>query len=500
MRLLVDLQALQNTSRDRGIGRYMRGFARGLVRNAGRHDVRFILSGLFPDSVSQVMATFADVAEPDRFFVFNAAGPCAALNDHNQWRSVASQRLYDKFVADLAPDVLLIGSLFEGGGDDTVVCVGPAERSYAVATILYDLIPLLNPDEHIGSAGARRWYFNKIAEVRGADLLLGISTSSCREALENIPDLTGEVLEIGAATDDEFASMGAGALRGTETAEAVLAFHGITRPFLMHASALDPRKNFEGLIDAFALLPEVIRRAHQLVLVCKLNPGGHARLLDQIKKNGLDEEDVVLTGFVPDDELRVLYGNCKLFIFPSFHEGFGLPVIEAMWCGAPAIGSCLSSVPEVIGLAEAQFDPRDMTQMVGIMKRALEDEAFYALLLEHAHDHARKFNWDNVAQRAVKAIERLPNLGLGHRAGAPYAIERVIDEIAGIGGWLGPTDTDLMVIASALDRNEQQSWPREVTSELLESALNPAICVLSGDAPSATMGGNPRPMKRLHEN
>lgn len=470
MRLLVDLQGLQNTSRDRGIGRYMRGLARGLLRNAVAHDVRFILSDLFPGSVEGVMASLADVAGPERFFVFHGAGPTAALNDHNHWRAAASKRLYERFVADLAPDVLLIGSLFEGGGDDTVVSVGPSTRPYGVATILYDLIPLLNPDEHIGSSGARRWYFGKIDEVRRADLLLGISASSCREAVENISDLQGQVLEVGAATEDEFTAIDPRALRDTETASAVLAYHGINRPFLMHASALDPRKNFEGLIDAFARLPAHVRQVHQLVLVCKLNVNGQARLLERIRKNGLDEDEVILTGFVPDDELRVLYANCRLFVFPSFHEGFGLPVIEAMWCGGPAIGSCLSSVPEVIGLTEALFDPRDMTQMVGVMTRALEDEGFYARLIEHAHKHAREFHWDRVAQRVLAAIERLPSASTGSLARDADSIERVIGDISDIGGWLGPSDADLMAIASALDRNERQSWPREVAVEPDRSA------------------------------
>lgn len=459
MRLLVDLQGLQNTSRDRGIGRYMRGLARGLLRNAGAHDIRFILSDLFPDQVEQVAAEFSDLAGIEQFHVFHAAGPTAALNDHNQWRGAASRKLYDKFVADLAPDVLFIGSLFEGGGDDTIVSVGPPDRPYLVATILYDLIPLLNPDEHIGSAGARRWYFGKVEEARQADLLLGISTSSCREARENIPDLAGRVLEIGAATDEAFAALDPSTLRDGDLTKSVLDYHGITRPYLMHTSALDPRKNFEGLIEAFARLPEHLRRAHQLVLTCKLSPAGLAMLDERRRKCGLAEDEVILTGFVPDDELRILYGNCRLFVFPSFHEGFGLPVIEAMWCGAPAVGSSLSSVPEVIGLAEAQFDPRDMDAMVAVIARALEDDGFRARLLAHAGQHARKFQWDAVARRALSAITESLADRRNSAVAASYTMERAIREVAEVGGWLGPSDADLMAIASALDRNEGQSWP-----------------------------------------
>lgn len=459
MRLLVDIQAMQNNSRDRGIGRYVHGLARGILRTARDCDVRFVLSDLFPERIDAIIASFAGLASPEQFHVFHGAGPTAALNDHNQWRSAASHRLYHKFVADLAPDVLLIGSLFEGGADNTVVSVGAEDRPYLVATILYDLIPLLNPDEHIGSAGARRWYFGKVEEFRKADFLLGISASSCREALENLPETKGRVFEIGAATDDGFAAGDMATLRHSEAARAVLAYHSITRPYLMHTSALDPRKNFEGLIEAFARLPEHLRRAHQLVLTCKLNPAGHARLQERIRKCGLDEDEVILTGYVPDDELRFLYANCTLFVFPSFHEGFGLPVIEAMLCGAPAVGSSLSSVPEVIGLGEAQFDPRDMDQMVAVIARALDDEVFRARLLEHGARHARKFVWDQVAQRALDAIATRRGRDAAPAGRKDYPIERAIAEIAGIGGWLGPSDADLMAVACALERNERQTWP-----------------------------------------
>lgn len=464
IKLLVDLQALQNTSRDRGIGRYMQGLARGLLRNAGDCEVHFVLSDLFPERVEEIIVSFSGLAQPEQFHLFHAAAPTAALNDHNNWRSAASHRLYEKFVADLAPDVLLIGSLFEGGADNTVVSIGSDDRTYLVAAILYDLIPLLNPDEHIGSAGARRWYFGKVDQARKADLLLGISASSCREALENIPEARGKVFEVGAATDDEFATIDLRSVRDSEVAAAVLEYHSICRPYLMHTSALDPRKNFEGLIEAFSRLPESLRRAHQLVLTCKLSPAGHGRLQDRIRKCGLDEDEVILTGFVPDDELRVLYANCSLFVFPSFHEGFGLPVIEAMLCGAPAVGSCLSSVPEVIGMKEAQFDPHNIDEMVKVITRALDDDVFRARLLQHAACHARTFHWDRVAQRALEAIRgRLGQGPLTFRK-QPHTMERVIDEIASIDSWVGPSDSDLMKIACALEQNERQLWVSAMTA------------------------------------
>lgn len=458
MKLLVDLQALQNTSRERGIGRYMRGLSGGLLRNCAPGDVHFVLSDLFSDHIDDIIESFAGLAEPHQFHVFSGAGPTAALDDFNVWRSVASQVLYEKFIADLDPDVFLLGSLFEGGGDNTVVGFGKGNRSYLAAMILYDLIPLINPDQHIGSAGARRWYYGKVDEARKVDLLLGISASSCREAIEHLPEIGDRVHEIGAGTDASFLGIDETQLKHSPLAYEVLEYHGINRPFIMHTSALDARKNFDGLIEAFALLPDDVRRSHQLVLVCKLNPAGQARLQEVIAKCGLSDEDVILTGFVPDDELRILYANCALFVFPSYHEGFGLPVIEAMLCGAPAIGSCVSSVPEVIGLAEAQFDPHNREEMAKLITRGLCDADFRERLLDHAGVHVTKFSWDSVAQRALATIKAKWSNGFPRVAAGGYTTEMVIGQLAQISAWPGPSDDDLMAIANALARNEQQRW------------------------------------------
>lgn len=460
MRLLVDLQGLQNQSRFRGIGRYVANLTRGLLRGQHGHELRFLLSARYPDQIEPVIQTFAGLADPDQFLVFDVPGPTAALRVEDEWRAGAAHVLYDKLIRDLDPDALLIGSLFEGGSDDTVVSVGDDDRSHTVATILYDLIPLLNPDEHLASAGARRWYFGKVAEARRADVLLGISHSACAEGIEHFPSDSEHVHYVGAAAGEEFASTDYRAFRDHPLARQVKTYHGITRPYLMHTSALDPRKNFEGLIAAFARLPAVLRRSHQLVLVCKLNPAGESALRRTIADAGLEEDEVVLTGYVEDDELRILYANCDLFVFPSFHEGFGLPVLEAMWCGAPVVGSNVSSVPEVVGRADAQFDPADRDGMVAVIARALDDAGFRAELIRHGEQHARSFCWDDVAARAVASIEqalaRRP--GLPHR---PIGVDEAVARIAALECWASPNDADLLSTARAMAHNEQLHWPRQ---------------------------------------
>src|SRR5699024_10740651 len=94
---------------------------------------------------------------------------------------------------------------------------------------------------------------------------------------------------------------------------------------------------------------------------------------------------------------------------PSWHEGFGLPALEAMACGAPVIGANTSSLPEVIGLNSALFDPLDVTAIATKITQALEDDAFRTMLREHSSQQAKHFSWDETAKRALAAWESLKN-------------------------------------------------------------------------------------------
>ncbi len=135
-------------------------------------------------------------------------------------------------------------------------------------------------------------------------------------------------------------------------------------------------KNVDGLIRAYALLPQALRAQHQLVIVCAVHMQDRLRLEAVAKKQGLAPDELVLTGFVPEDELVLLYNQCKLFAFPSWHEGFGLPALEAMACGRAVIGSNSSSLPEVIGREDALFDARSDASIAEKIAQVLSDDAF----------------------------------------------------------------------------------------------------------------------------
>jgi O-antigen biosynthesis alpha-1,2-mannosyltransferase len=452
MRILIDLQGAQNGSRDRGIGRYSLAIAKGIARNAGDHAVFILLNGLFPDTIEDLRASFSDLLPADRFLIFTAPGPVSELKSENDWRRCTAEIMREHVIDMLSPDAILVTSMVDGSKDDTVTSVGWIRSSVPAAAIMYDLIPLSDPERYIGWEPARLWYHNKIDSFRRADLLLAISQSAANEAIELLGAEPRRVKTILSAADDSFSSRGVSA----SAAAAVAKTCGIVRRYLMHSSAFEERKNFQGLIRAYAALPASVRADYQLVLVCKLDASGRNQLTTLASSLGLRPNDLVLTGFVPDQVLIALYSACHLFVFPSFHEGFGLPALEAMSCGTPTIGSNATSVPEVIGRDDALFDPASVPEMSALILKALTDTGFYQSLQAHARTQARKFSWDETARRAISGLEEMASWSRQSRDGLEtLAAKRakLLEAVAEVARHTQPSDRELLALARSLEAN-----------------------------------------------
>lgn len=169
------------------------------------------------------------------------------------------------------------------------------------------------------------------------------------------------------------------------------------RPFVLAVGTLEPRKNLPRLVAAYRRLPQPLQAAHPLVVTGRLGWEADETLaaLDALG------DRAVRTGFVSDAELAGLYRRCGLFAYPSLGEGFGLPVLEAMACGAPVLTSSVSSLPEVGGDAAAYCDPRDEGAIAAALEALLGDPGRRAALAAAGPRRAAMFSWDRTAAEVV---------------------------------------------------------------------------------------------------
>ena len=174
--------------------------------------------------------------------------------------------------------------------------------------------------------------------------------------------------------------------------------------FLLYTGGIEPRKNIDRLLAAYARLPRELRREHQLVIVCRVLPDEKARLEQTLHGLGIADR-VHFTGYVTDDQLVSLYGATTLFVFPSLYEGYGLPVAEAVACGAAVVASNTSSLVELVVEERARFNPYDIESIGSTIARSLTEPA----LLEHLRRPTSYAldSWRDVAERTVAAYEGL---------------------------------------------------------------------------------------------
>lgn len=477
MRIVIDLQGAQCDSRFRGIGRYSLSLALAMARNPGGHEIWLALSAAFPQSILDLRHAFAGLIPPERIRVFSIPLHTAEVDPANAWRARASEKIREQFLQQLNPDVIHVPSLFEGYGDDAVVSVGAFTPGNKTAVTLHDLIPLLDQQAYLPNSIIRDYYFRKIESLKKAGLLLAISESSRMEAINALGWPAERIINTSEGADAHFRVLEL----APERVQQVRERYGISRKMVMYApGGFDSRKNFDGLMRAYALLPAPLRSEYQLVIASRLSKSPHddsrAKLHQWRLQAGLTEDELVLTDFVPDDDLVALYNMAQLFVFPSKHEGFGLPPLEAMACGAPTLGSNTSSVPEVIGWDEALFDPLSPQSMADKMAQALQDEGFRAQLKTHALQQVKKFSWDASAKSAIAALEALhaSNVAVHVPVAAGPDTASLLAAIAQIERLPNAPDNDLALTAAAIGFNTASETGKQLLVDITELAKHDA--------------------------
>jgi glycosyltransferase involved in cell wall biosynthesis len=266
---------------------------------------------------------------------------------------------------------------------------------------LHDVIPLLFPERYLPSARTARRYRAWLRVVQFADRVHTVSKTTADDAIERLSLQPERVEVVGSSPSAVFAPA---ADLDAAHRELERTFQAVRPGFLLYTGGSDWRKNLDGLLVAYASMSRELRDQHQLVVVYKMDTAEQATLRSRLETLGLTH-DVVFTGFVTDAQLALLYQTTTLFVFPSLYEGFGLPVAEALACGAPVICSDRSSLPEVLPEPAAHFDPTDPISIRAAIERALTDPDHLRRL--RSQRLAPDLRWEAVADRTARSYGEL---------------------------------------------------------------------------------------------
>jgi len=379
MRIGYDVSAL--TRQRTGVGNYTYYLLKHLIEQGTGCDFRLFSSGLAPVDVS-------DLAQEAR----GAGRASVAMHRHLRLPTRLLYKCWDAFGGP-AVDRLL------GGADlyhATNYYLPPTGRARRIVTV-YDLAFLKNPEW--GSPKIVGPFSRHVRRFAGkADAVITCSEATRRDVVDLLAVPSEKVSVAHGAVDEGFAAL------SRPEAESFLAEgYGLKPPFVLFVSTLEPRKNVVGLLDAFA---EAARDLpHTLVLI-----GGMGWKVDELEAR-LERDDVKdrvrHLGYIPSRaHLPAFYSAADAFFLPSFYEGFGLPVLEAMTCGCPVVASDRGSLPEVGGEAVQYVDPVDVPQMAKTLRTVLTDPALRKRRMSTGRARARAFSWNQCADATLAVYRR----------------------------------------------------------------------------------------------
>ncbi len=382
--VLIDLTALDTPSRFRGIGRYTAGLAGGLAELAAEGRLGLRVAGLTRNGF--------DRRPP--------VDPTLGYRGDPGLRPSEGQYLRWKMVRRLA-----MGTQAARAGARLLHIIDPKGTPWdpRVPRIVtcHDLIPLVLYREYRGPIPGTRTAqrLRELARYGSARRLIAVSEATRRDLVHQLGLSSARVDVIHHGVDHARFTC----RREVGEVERVAALLGRDDPFLLHVGAGDRRKRLELLVRAFALS----RRSREalLVLAGPLTQSRRRCLEHEARRTGVFAR-VVFAGFVADGLVPALYRSCLAVVFPSVYEGFGLPVLEAMGCGAPTVTTGATAMPEVAGDAGLTVPADNADALADAIARLVDDAGLRRRLSEGGPAQARRFTWRRCAAETLACYRR----------------------------------------------------------------------------------------------
>ncbi len=345
-----------------GIGNYTRGLVQALVDNGHGNDLILIHSERSNDPLYKQATEKVIPNLPRNVFEFG------------------------KFLREIKCDVVHFPS-FTGSQLPLYFATGMVP----IVVTMHDITPILYPEAHPIKSGLLWGRALKFCSHRIAHWI-SVSENTKLD-MEKYLKIDGNDISVTyTAADPRFKF-----IRDKEAARNyILNQYGLKDPFILYVGTLEPRKNIPTLIHAFAMVKK--DGFPQKLLLIGGKGWKYEKVFSAINELSLADQ-IVIPGYVPDEDLVYFYNVADLFVYPSVYEGFGFPPLEAMACGTPVITSNKSSLPEVAGDAALLVNPLDVRALAGAIERVLANEELRAELSERGLKRAKFFDWKKTAER-----------------------------------------------------------------------------------------------------
>lgn len=267
-----------------------------------------------------------------------------------------------------------------------------------VVVTLFDLIPLLFPNIYLNEV-TKGSYFETLQFIKSCDIIFAISQATKNDAVTHSGFDQNKIDVIMGGIDNRFE------VRKNLDIDIIKNKYKIMKPYILFSGGIEYRKNLRRFLEAFCKLPHLVNQ-FQIVIFNHLDPN-EINLINHLASELGIKDNLVLTGFVPIDELINIYNGADLFVFPSLYEGLGLPVLEAMACGVPVLTSNTSSLNEISGEAAFKINPENVEEISKGLEMMLLNKELQDQYRMKGLQHVKQFNWESVGKKVLKTYKKL---------------------------------------------------------------------------------------------
>jgi glycosyltransferase involved in cell wall biosynthesis len=389
MRIGVDACCWSNR---RGFGRFTRELLQALVETDKKNEYL-----LFVDRYTADSCELPDAAK--RIVVQTAVPPVQAASASGR-RSLTDLWAFSREVLKHRLDLFFFPAVYS---------YFPVINRAKVVVTLHDAIAEHHPDLVFSNRRLRTfWNLKRKVAVRQANVILTVSEYSRRQLISELGLTENRVRAISEAAHSRFKVLP----RSGGGFELPCQYQVDTDTrFMLYVGGISPHKNLDALVSAFHRITSDPAVADvKLVLVGDYENDPFLSAYTDVKRKIAESkvgDKVVFTGYVPDQDLAILYNAATLFVLPSLEEGFGLPAIEALACGTPVVCSNRGPLPDLLGDAARYFDPYSVEMMTAVLKSVLADEALRKTMHENAISRASEFSWSQAAKDTLRIFEEV---------------------------------------------------------------------------------------------
>ena len=392
MKIGIDAQALQTkNSKDRCINRYSENLINEIIRlNSTDNFIIFL---------NQNYENYTKLRINNEMII-----PLTYVKLKNSYERIINEIGQLLLYAKHDMDILQIMSTAEGSSCDLPITNKFVDRLHSkLCTLIHDLIPLHYEDHYFLNSDFKSKYFKQLKTLYDSDILFAVSEATRCDAINLLGIHPDKIITIYGGMSDKFFKI---PLLDEKQISKIKKKYSIKSKFVLYTAGIYFHKNIEKSIIAFSKLDPTLLEDLSYVIVCEINKSDKIRLAKLAKDHDLFN-NIIFTGYISDDELNVLYNSCDAFFFPSLIEGLGIPILEAMKCGSPVIGSNASSISELINNPKFTFNPNDEDEMHLLLNKILTNSTFRNESIQNSLKQITQYSWEKSAKKVISVYSTL---------------------------------------------------------------------------------------------